>query len=74
MSYGELTTEELWDLVLRGNESAIGELVSRLDLVILAESKIYGQVNEDVAQDVREKLIRAIRKEFPSRPASSSDK
>ena len=44
----------------------MAELILRLENVILAESKLNGQVHEDVAQEIREKLIRAIRKELGS--------
>jgi hypothetical protein len=59
-----MTTHDLWKNILLGDDKAMAELILRLENVILAESKLNGQVHEDVAQEIREKLIRAIRKEL----------
>jgi len=64
MCYLKINTDQLWKFVCKGDEEALGELVRRLDRVILAESRVYGKVNDDVAQEIREKLIKAVKKEL----------
>ena len=64
MNYEDMSSDEVWQCVCNGDQHASEEWIRRFEKVILAESKLYGRVNEDVAQDVREKLIRAIYKEL----------
>jgi ribosomal protein L13 len=63
-NYANMSTDELWKAVLIGDEKALEDLVTRLENVIRAESRLFGRFNEDVAQDIREKLIYTVRKEL----------
>lgn len=62
--YSKMDVDSLWKTILAGDEEALEELIIRLEKVILAESRLYGRVHEDVAQEIREKLVQAIRKEL----------
>ncbi|QQE78698.1 helix-turn-helix domain-containing protein [Alicyclobacillus sp. SO9] len=59
-----LSNDELLARIYDGDNRAIGELVKRLEKVIRSEAYLGDSINEDVAQDIREKLIIAIRENF----------
>ena len=50
------------ELANEENQQALAELVVRFDPLIKSESKFYGQIDEDIAQDIRETLFRALKK------------
>lgn len=64
MDYSQMDIDSLWKVILTGNEQALGELIGRFDKLIRAQSKIFGHVHEDIAQEIKEKLVQAIRKEL----------
>ena len=64
MDYTKLDIETLWELVNEKDQLALAELVVRFDPLIKSESKFYGQIDEDIAQDIRETLFRALKKKI----------
>ena len=58
---------ELWYLFLRvktGDQQALTEILHRFEPLILSEAKINGTVDEDVAQEIREKFFTELKKQF----------
>jgi len=64
VDYTKLDIETLWELVNEKDQLALAELVVRFDPLIKSESKLYGQIDEDIAQDIRETLFRALKKKI----------
>jgi len=64
VDYTKLDIETLWELVNEKDQLALAELVVRFDPLIKSESKFYGQIDEDIAQDIRETLFRALKKKI----------
>jgi len=66
MDYTKLDIETLWELINKNDQQALAELIVRFDPLIKSESKFYGQIDEDIAQDIRETLFRALKKKLNS--------
>ena len=62
MDYTKLDIETLWELVNEKDQQALSELVVRFDPLIKSESKFYGQIDEDIAQDIRETFVKALKR------------
>lgn len=62
VQYRDLQIDLLWQKILADDEEAIEELLRRFDGAIRAKSRIKGEVNEDLVQDVRHDLYQAIKK------------
>jgi hypothetical protein len=64
MNYEELGLHDLWKLLVDGDDGAYHEVLRRFMPLIISESKMNGLFNEDVFQDIREELMRAIQKQI----------
>ena len=64
MDYTKLDIETLWELINEKDQQAIAELIVRFDPLIKSESKLYGQLDEDIAQDIRETLFQALKRKI----------
>ena len=62
MEYSILSIRELWPLVQGGDKDALDELVLRFEPLIVSLSRIKGERDEDIAQDIRETLVRAVKR------------
>jgi len=62
LDYTKLDIETLWELVNEKDQQALSELVVRFDPLIKSESKFYGQIDEDIAQDIRETFVKALKR------------
>lgn len=62
MEYSLLLIQEIWRLVQSGDNAALDELVSRFEPLIISLSRFKGVRDEDIAQDIRETLVRAIKR------------
>ncbi len=60
--YQDFQISQLWQKIIDGDEDAIQELLRRFEGAIQARSRINGEINEDLAQDVRQGLYSAIKK------------
>lgn len=61
MSYTKCDIPTLLRLASNGDQDALTEVLNRFDPLISIESQVHGHLNEDMAQDVRESLIKAIK-------------
>ena len=61
MDYTKLDIETLWELSNEKDQQALAELIVRFDPLIKSESKFYGQIDEDIAQDIRETFVKALK-------------
>lgn len=64
MDYTKLDIETLWQLVNEKDQQALAELIVRFEPLIRSESKFHGCIDEDIAQDIRETFIRALKKKI----------
>jgi len=64
LDYTKLDIETLWELINEKDQQAIAELIVRFDPLIKSESKLYGQLDEDIAQDIRETLFQALKRKI----------
>lgn len=62
MEWSVLNIRQLWTLVHSGDKDALDELVMRFEPLIVSLSRIRGRQDEDVAQDIRETLVRAVKR------------
>lgn len=62
MEYSLLLIQEIWRLVQSGDNAALDELVLRFEPLIISLSRFKGVRDEDIAQDIRETLVRAIKR------------
>lgn len=64
MDYKHLSIEALWTLVNENNYGALEELLLRFEPLIRSESRLFGKFDEDIAQDIRETFVRALKKKI----------
>ncbi|HVJ50102.1 helix-turn-helix domain-containing protein [Desulfitobacterium sp.] len=62
MDYAQLDFETLWQFLDLNDQQALAELLVRFEPLIRSESKLHGRIDEDIAQDIREAFIRALKK------------
>lgn len=62
MEWSVLSIRQLWTLVQSGDNDALDELVMRFEPLIVSLSRIRGKQDEDIAQDIRETLVRAVKR------------
>ncbi len=59
--------DDLQDLFLQaeqGDQEALYEILKRFEPLVVAESRINGLADEDVAQEIREKFYTELKKNF----------
>ncbi|WP_068963342.1 helix-turn-helix domain-containing protein [Desulfosporosinus sp. BG] len=64
MDYAKLDIKTLFQLVNEKDPQALAELLVRFEPLIKSKSKYNGHVDEDIAQDIRETLFRALKKKI----------
>lgn len=64
MDYTQLDFETLWQLLVQNDPKALAELLVRFEPLIKSKSYMHGRIDEDIAQDIREAFIRALKKKF----------
>lgn len=62
VDYAKLDIETLFQLVNQNDQQALEELLVHFEPLIKSESKLHGQLDEDIAQDIRETFFRALKK------------
>lgn len=62
MDYTQLDFETLWECLFQNDPQALAELLNRFEPLIKSKSYMYGRFDEDIAQDIREAFIRALKK------------
>ncbi|EPZ53161.1 helix-turn-helix domain-containing protein [Alicyclobacillus acidoterrestris] len=70
MSCSEIDLHKLLEMSANGDEGASEELVIRFNRLIQKESFMNGMPNEDVAQDIRAELIRAVQRRYKAKQNS----
>jgi len=64
VDYAKLDIKTLFQLVNEKDPQALVELLVRFEPLIKSRSKYHGHVDEDIAQDIRETLFRALKKKI----------
>ena len=62
MDYKQLDFETLWQRLVQNDPQALAELLVRFEPLIKSKSYMHGRIDEDIAQDIREAFIRALKK------------
>ncbi|AFQ44254.1 helix-turn-helix domain-containing protein [Desulfosporosinus meridiei] len=64
MDYDQLDFETLWELLKQNDEQALVQVLIRFDSLIKSKSRVNGRINEDIAQDIREAFVKALKKKI----------